>query len=150
MFIEESFEIPAGGLDMASPSVEQQLVSGWFEAERSAERSYRWATGRAAAVVRVVDGASEMRLQYCLPPGSIGGLAVSLRPLDQEQAVWSTRIPWSDADWHEESFPLRLAAGEYMVSFDADAAWSNPGRRDPKLWPESRSLGVAVSSLGLV
>jgi GT2 family glycosyltransferase len=147
MSVEESYEIVSGGLDMAASTVEEQLVSGWFEAEQSPERSYRWAGGHAAAVVRVAESASSVRLSYCLPPGPIGGLKVSVCPLDQPRAVWSTCIAWLDADWHEDSFPLRLAAGDYLVSFDAEATWSNPGRRDPELWPENRSLGFALSSL---
>ncbi|MGA2320241.1 MAG: glycosyltransferase family 2 protein [Solirubrobacteraceae bacterium] len=144
---EESFEIASGGLDMASPEVEEQLVSGWFEAEQSADRSYRWATGHAAAVVRLAESASTARLSYCLPPGPIGGLKVTVCPLDQRRPVWSTSIAWLDAAWHEESFPLRLAGGDYLVSFDAETAWSNPGGEDPAFWAENRSLGIALSSL---
>ena len=72
---------------------------------------------------------------------------MSICPLEERGAIWSTRIVWHDADWHEEDFPLRLAAGDYLVSFDAETTWSNPGQRDPELWPENRSLGFALSSL---
>jgi N-acetylglucosaminyl-diphospho-decaprenol L-rhamnosyltransferase len=147
MSFEESYEIASGGLDMASPAVEEQLVSGWFEAEQSEVRSYRWATRRAAAVVRLAERATSVRLSYCLPPGPVGDLKVTVRSLDQQRPVWSAGIAWVDADWHEDSFRLRLAAGDYFVSFDAEATWSNPGRRDPALWPENRSLGFALSSL---
>lgn len=149
MSVHESYEIPSGGLDMASPAVDEQLVSGWFEAEQSAGRSYRWATGHAAAVVRLTESASSACLSYCLPPSPIEGLTITLSPLDQQVPVWSTRIAWHDADWHEDSFPLRLAAGDYLVSFDAETTWSNPAQQDPELWPENRSLGFAVSSLSL-
>jgi len=147
MSVHESYEIASGGLDMAAPAVEEQLVSGWFEAEESAGRSYRWAGGQAAAVVRIAESASSARMSYCLPPGSIGGLNVSICPLEERGAIWSTRIAWHDSDWHEEDFPLRLTAGDYLVSFDAETTWSNPGQRDPELWPENRSLGFALSSL---
>ena len=123
----------SGALDMALPAVEEQLVSGWFEAERSADRSYRWAAGHAAAVVRLAESASRARVSYCLPPGPIGGLKISVCPLEQPQAVWSTRITWLDADWHDGSFPLRLAAGDYVVYFDAEATWSNPGAGRPRI-----------------
>jgi len=147
MSFEESFELADGGLDMASPVVEGQLVSGWFEAEGSAEGSYRWAGGHAAAVVRLAKRASGARLSYCLPPASIGGLKLTICALEGGEPVWSTRIPWADADWHEQNFAMELAAGDYLVSFDADATWSNPKGKDPKLWPENRSLGFALSSL---
>lgn len=147
MSFEESFELANGGLDMASEAVEEQLVSGWFEAEGSAERGYRWAGGHAAAVVHLADRASGARLSYCLPPASIGGLRLTICALEGGEPVWSTRIPWADADWHEQDFAMELAAGDYLMSFDADATWSNPEGRDPKLWPENRSLGFALSSL---
>jgi GT2 family glycosyltransferase len=147
MSLKESFQIASGGLDMASPAVEEQLVSGWFAAEQSAGRCFRWAGEHAAAVVHVAQSASSARLSCCLPPGSTGGLTVTVYPLDERRAVWSTRIAWPEVAWHEDSFPLRLAAGDYLVSFDAEATWSNPGRRDPGLEPENRSLGFALSSL---
>jgi GT2 family glycosyltransferase len=150
MSFEESFELADGGLDMASPAVEEQLVSGWFEAEGSAERSYRWAGGHAAAVVRLAERASGARLSYCLPPASIGGLKLTICALEGGDPVWSTRIPWADTDWHEQDFAMELAAGDYLVCFDTEASWSNPEGKDPKLWPENRSLGFALSSLSFV
>lgn len=147
MSFEESFELADGGLDMASPAVEEQLVSGWFEAEGGAERSYRWAGGHAAAVVRLAERASGARLRYCFPPASIGGLKLAICALEGGEPVWSTRLPWADTDWHEQDFAMELAAGHYLVSFDADASWSNPEGRDPSFWGENRSLGFALSSL---
>ena len=132
---------------MASPAVDEQLVSGWFESEQSPVRSYRWTTGYATAVVRLPEGASSARVSYCFPPGAVEGLEISVCPLAQAHAVWSTRIAWADADWHEDSFPLRLPPGDYVVSFAAKATWSNPGGGDPAFWAESRSLGFALSSL---
>jgi hypothetical protein len=147
MSFEESFQVAYGGLDMALSGVEEQLVSGWFEAEGNADRSYRWAGGHAAAVVRLAERASGARLSYCLPPGSIGGLKLTVCALQGAEPVWSTRVPWADADWHEQDFAMELAPGDYLVSFDTEASWSNPEGRDPKLWPENRSLGLALSSL---
>jgi GT2 family glycosyltransferase len=147
MSFEESFEIAPGGLDMASPTAEEQLVNGWFEAERRAGRSYRWATGCAAVIVRLRESASSACLSYCFPPGPTGGLNVSVRPVDASQVVWSTRIAWREGEWHEERLRLRLAAGDYVVAFEAEATWSNPRQRDPALPPENRSFGFALYSL---
>lgn len=147
MSFEESYEIPAGGLDMASPDVEDQLLLGWLEAEQSADRSYRWGTGHAGIVVRLAEPATSARLSYRMPPGPIGGVSVSARPLDREEPAWSTRIAWRPDDWCEDSFALTLPAGDYVIAFDAESTWSNPEQRDPDLPPENRSLGIAVSSL---
>jgi GT2 family glycosyltransferase len=147
MSFKESHEIPSGGLEMASPAVEEQLVNGWFEPEQSPARSYRWASGHAAAVVRLSESASGARLSYCLPPADIGGLNLTLRSLDRRHPLWSTHLAWLDADWHEDTFQLELGAGDYLLSFDAEATWSNPEGRDPAFWGENRSLGFALSSL---
>jgi hypothetical protein len=147
MSFEESYEIASGGLDMAAPAVEEQLVSGWFEAEQSAGRSYRWAAGHAKAIVRVAEGASSASLSYRFPPGPTGGLNISVRPVDSRETEWSTRIAWRAGEWHEETLPLRLSAHDYVVAFDAEATWSNPAGRDGDLPPENRSLGFALSSL---
>jgi hypothetical protein len=146
MSFEASYELPAGGLDMASPDVEGQLVSGWYEAEHGADRTYRWATGHAAVVVRLAERASSARLSYRLPPVA-SSVNVTMCPLGQLAPAWSTRIAWHDAEWHEDSLPLELGAGDYLVSFGAEAAWSNPAQRDPALWAENRSLGFALSSV---
>jgi hypothetical protein len=146
MAFEPSHEISPGGLDMASPTVEEQLVSGWYEPEQTAGRSYRWATGHAAGVVRLAGNAGGACLSYRLPPVR-SDVRVTVRPLDQQEPVWSTLISWEDAEWHEDSLPLRLGAGDYLISFDAEAPWSNPKRRDPALWAENRILGFALSSL---
>lgn len=143
---ESSHELAFGGLDMASPTVEEQLVNGWFEPEQSDGRSYRWASGSAAAVVRVAEDAASVSLSYRLPPVA-SGVTVIARPLDERAPAWSAGFSWQDTDWHEESFPLRLPAGRYLLTFEAQAAWSNPGQADPTLWPENRSLGFALSSL---
>jgi hypothetical protein len=147
MSFEQSYEIAAGSLDMASPAVEEQLVSGWFEAEQSPARGYRWAGGHAAAVVRIAENVGSARVSYRFPPGPPGALKLTVRPLHQQAPAWSTRIGRLDTDWHEESLPLALAPGEYLVSFDAETTWSNPGQRDPALWAENRALGFALSSL---
>jgi GT2 family glycosyltransferase len=143
----KSFEVPAGGLEMASPAVEEQLVNGWFEAEESAARRYRWATGRAAAVVRLAEPARSLHLSYCLPPRSIGGLRVALTPLAESGETFSETLAWHDSNWHEQELALELAPGGYLLSFETETTWSNPERRDPELWGENRSLGFALSSL---
>ncbi len=147
MSIHESYEIASRGLDMAAPAVEEQLICGWFEAEQSAGRSYRWAAAHAEVIVRVAEGASSASLSYRFAPGPTGGLNISVRPVDSGEAEWSARIAWRAGEWHEETLPLRLAAGDYVVAFDTEATWSNPGRRDRDLPPENRSLGFALSSL---
>jgi len=144
---EESFDIPAGGLDMASQAVEEQLVRGWLEAEHGPGGAYRWASGHASAIVRVGRDASALRLTYRMPPGRTGTVTVSLRSLDAHVPAWSAGIDWQPGEWREESFPLALAGGDYLVSFDAQATWSNPGGADPDLPPENRALGIAVSRL---
>jgi GT2 family glycosyltransferase len=144
---EDSFEIAPGGVSMDAPGVEEQLVQGWFEAERSQERSYRWAGACAAAVVRLLVPAATARLSYRLPPVSIGGMRLAIAALGGSGEERSRRIEWRDAEWHEESFTCELPAGEYLVTFRAGATWSNPGGRDGALWAENRSLGFALASL---
>jgi GT2 family glycosyltransferase len=151
MAFAESWEIAAGGIDMATEAAEEQLMSGWFEAEQSAGRHYRWAGARAEAIVRVEEGgASGASLRYRFPPGRTGGLSVSVHAVDAregEQAAWSAGIEWSEGEWHEQVLDLRLGAGDYVVRFAAEATWSNPEGRDAGLPPENRALGFALSSL---
>lgn len=150
MAFAETWEIAAGGVDMAVEETEEQLLSGWFEAEQSAGRHYRWAGARAEAIVRIEKGTSEASLSYRFPPGPTGGLSVSVRAVDAregEQAAWSTRIEWREGEWHEQALEIRLGAGDYVVRFDAGTTWSNPEGRDEKLPPENRALGFALSSL---
>jgi GT2 family glycosyltransferase len=144
---EESYEIASGGLDMDSPGVEEQLLSGWFEAEQSADRIYRWTSAHAAVIVRLTEEASSASLRCRFPPGPSGGVVVSLRPVGSEETVCSTRLAWQEGEWQTHTLTLHLPVGEYTVAFDAEATWSNPGQRDPALPPENRSLGFAVSSL---
>jgi GT2 family glycosyltransferase len=144
---EESYEVEPGGLDMAAAAVEEQLVSGWFEAEQSPERSYRWAGAHAGAVIRLEENASFARLSYRPPPRSTGGLTLTARRLGDTRKTWATRLLWRDADWHEESLPLELPAGDYLMSFDADSTWSNPDGADAGLWRENRALGFALSRM---
>jgi GT2 family glycosyltransferase len=146
MSFDGSYEIADGGLDMASRNAEDQLVQGWFEPEQIADRHYRWATRHAAAVVRLAESAGSVRLMYRLPPVP-STVSVALYPLDQRAPVWSTRIAGSDTDWREDSFPLQVAAGDYLASFDTETPWTNPERRDPGLPPENRSLGFGLSRL---
>ncbi|HEY4810634.1 MAG TPA: hypothetical protein VIH71_06195, partial [Solirubrobacteraceae bacterium] len=147
MSFEESYEIATGGLDMTSPDVEEQLLCGWFEAEQSAERSYRWAAANAAAVVRLTEEASSACLRYRFPPGPSGDVVVSVRPVDSHEAVYSTRLARQEGEWREEKLTLQLSAGDYVVAFEAEGTWSNPDQGEPQLPPENRALGFAVSSL---
>jgi GT2 family glycosyltransferase len=143
---EPSYEIASGGLDMASPAVEDQLVSGWFEAEQSDGRTYRWASGHAEAVVRLDANVSSASLSYRLPPVP-SDVKVTVYRLDHQAPVWSGVISWQDRDWQEDRLPLQLPGGDYLLTFDAQAAWSNPGSADTAFWAENRSLGFALSSL---
>jgi GT2 family glycosyltransferase len=150
MAFEETWEIAAGGLDMAAEEAEEQLLSGWFEGEQSEGLHYRWAGEHAEAIVRIEGSASgDASLSYRFPPGPTGGLSVSVRPVDarEGEAAWSTRIEWREGEWHEQPLDLRLPAGDYVVAFDADTTWSNPEGRDGKLPPENRALGFALSLL---
>jgi GT2 family glycosyltransferase len=142
-----SWEIASGGLDMARPDVDEQLVSGWFDPEQGDAGRYRWADAHAAAVVRLRRGTSIARLSYRLPPASIGGLEVAVYALQGGEALYAGRIPWADAGWQARELPIELAAGDYLVTFDTDATWSNPQGADASLWGENRSLGFALSSL---
>jgi GT2 family glycosyltransferase len=143
----ETFEVPPGGLDMGDSAAEEQLVSGWFEAEDGPAGLYRWGASRAAAVVRVAEPAKSMRLSYCLPPGSVGSVSLSLTALGERREAWSTLLPWRDSHWREDAFAVELAAGSYLLSLRAETPWSNPQGRDRALTPENRELGFAVSSL---
>lgn len=131
---------------MASPDVEGQLVNGWFEAEESNRRHYRWGSGRAALIMALADPVSRARISYRLPPVD-SGVELTISSLDQGRKIWSTTLAWRDAEWHEDSFPLELIPGRYVALFEAATPWSNPGQVDGSLWPESRSLGFALSSL---
>jgi GT2 family glycosyltransferase len=147
MSFEESYDVVSGGLDMASPMVEDQLLSGWYEAEQSARLSYRWASGQASVIVRLAAEASSARLSYRFPPGSTGGLSISAREVDSAEPVWSVRLAWRDGEWQEERLSLRLAAGDYVLAFATEMTWSNPDQADAALPPESRTLGFALSGL---
>jgi hypothetical protein len=127
--------------------IENRPLGGWFEAEESAGRSYRWATGKASVIVSLEEESGSATLSYRFPPGPTGGLSISARELDVAEPVWSTRLQWGEGDWQEQTLSLRMAPGDYVLSFEAEATWSNPGQRDPALPPENRSLGFALSSL---
>jgi GT2 family glycosyltransferase len=151
---ERDFEIEPGGLDMSLSSIEGQLVSGWYEAERIAEpkarggeRAYRWATDTASAVVRLHERVGQAALSYRMPPGDVGPLTVSLRSLDG-RLIAKRELAAGD-DWRTERFGLALAAGEYVVSFETATTWSNHGGADNDAPPENRALGFALSSLEL-
>jgi GT2 family glycosyltransferase len=143
---EARLEIAPGGLSMDSPAVEEQLVYGWFEPEHELKGAYRWAGRRAAALVRLPKPARGARIRYRLPPVDTGGLELTVCSLEGG-ALLKRTMRRVDSSWQVDAFPLELAPGDYLVSLEADAVWSNPHGRDPGLWPENRSLGFAVSSL---
>jgi GT2 family glycosyltransferase len=140
--------IRPGGLDMASEAVEDQLAGGWFEAEEDQGRSYRWAGSRGAVLIRLNEPVERARFLYRTPPGG-GGVTVMIAPLgDAEQATCSHDLPPAPDDWCEATIDLSLAPGDYLVSLSAERSWSNPEGRDPALWPEKRTLGFALSTIG--
>ena len=148
--LADDFHVRAGGLDMSWSDVGQQLVSGWYEAEQGPSGVFRWATGRAAAVVRLDVQAHSARLNYRLPAAAGGGVGVSVRPLGADDATWSARIERQDDDWHQGRFALSLAPGDYLVVFDADETWSNPDGRVLDAPLENRALGFALSEVSFV
>jgi GT2 family glycosyltransferase len=147
---EERFELAAGGLDMSAARVEDQLVRGWFEAEQSPAGTYRWSSGHAAGVVRLDRDTEGVRLRFRLTPGRSGAVTVSFTPLDVGEPATSWEIPWEPGEWREETFPTKLASGDYVVEFDVADTWSNVEQRDRELPPENRALGLALAALNFV
>ncbi|MHB1469641.1 MAG: glycosyltransferase family 2 protein [Solirubrobacteraceae bacterium] len=148
MSFEPHRKLPPGGLDMAAPNVERQLVSGWYIPEAGEDRAYRWASRRAELMVRLSAQAQSAELAYRLPPGPIGGVTLTARPVDDPRCVASARIDWHDDAWHVESLPFALDPGDYVVCFEADEAWSNEDGRDPAFGAENRALAIAISAIG--
>ncbi len=147
----EAPELPAGGLDMASPAVEEQLVSGWFEPELSDGRSYRWAGCEGRALVRAHELVRRSRIVYRMPPDVAGALTVTIRPRDGRDAIWSTSLPRVKGDgWHEAVLQSQLPPGDYLLSLEVERTWSNREAADPSLWPENRTLGFALSAFVLL
>jgi GT2 family glycosyltransferase len=148
--LEDSLELPIGGIDMASPEVEEQLVNGWFEAEQAEGGSYRWTAARAEALVRVVErAATRASLTYRFPGRTVGQAQVSMLPSGARSPVWRECIPWRDGNWHVAELALQLPRGDYVVRFEVATTWSNADQRDSEMPPENRSLGMAISSLHL-
>jgi hypothetical protein len=147
---EERFELAAGGLDMSAARVEDQLVRGWFEAEQSPAGTYRWSSGHAAGVVRLDRDTEGVRLRFRLTPGRSGTVTVLFTPLDAAEPATSWEIPWEPGEWREETFPTKLATGDYVVEFDVADPWSNVEQRDRELPPENRALGLALAALSFV
>jgi GT2 family glycosyltransferase len=144
---EDRFEIESGGLDMASPSAEHQLAGGWFELEQAPEHAYRWSSARAAAIVRLTEDASAMRLRYRMAPGYGADLDVSVAPVGSASAEPTWQIAWRQDGWHEETIAATLGPGDYVVTFELAKTWSNPRQEDPDLPPENRALGFALASI---
>jgi GT2 family glycosyltransferase len=147
MSFDDSWEMVAAGVDFSNGPADEQLLSGWFRPELIDRRAARWATGRAAAIVRVPDSTTSLSLSYRLPPGPIGGLKISVRRPVSWRVVWSMRLANQATKWRDESFPVRLQPGDYAVSFDAERTWTNPGGQDPAFVADDRCLGFALSSL---
>src|SRR5439155_18751789 len=102
----------------------------------------------AAVIVRLLEIATSGRLSYRFPPKSTGPVKVSVYPVRPSRSpLWSGVIAQHDHGWLEATLPLLLDAGDYLVAFDTERTWSNPGQRDPALPPDNRSLAFALASL---
>jgi GT2 family glycosyltransferase len=144
------YQPPWGGLDMASPESEEQLVYGWYERERDAGRDFRWMAQRAAITMRLDRASTGAQLDYRMAPAPNAGIALSVRRVTSEDVVWSERIPWENGGWQRRSLQLTLEPGDYVMAFEADTVWSNPSQQDTRFPPERRSLGLAVAALSFV
>jgi GT2 family glycosyltransferase len=146
---KEQTEVPAGGLDMDHPGLEEQLVSGWFEAEHGEGRSYRWAGANARALVRLEWRARAARIIWREAPGGGAGVRLAVQARDGHETLFSASLePGEDEDgWREQSLELELAPGEYQVWIQAGRTWSNAHGEHPDLWAEARTLGFALSAL---
>jgi GT2 family glycosyltransferase len=143
----DAYDVAGPRLDMASAETERQLLYGWFGAEAQDGKSYRWSTRRSAAIVRAPARVQALSIECRMPPERIGCVEVGVRDAAGGGMLFSTTLHWEGDSWHEQRLPVSLQEGDYVVSFDAESTWSNPGQRDPTLPPENRSLGLAVSSL---
>ena len=84
-------------LDASGQAADGLLPYGWFPPEGSDGRSYRWATTRAAALVRLERPVRLVRLDFRHVPVDLGGVEVELRSLgsaDPAETVWRTRLGW--------------------------------------------------------
>ncbi len=126
---------------MGDEAAASQLLHGWFPAERSGERSYRWAGVHAALLVSLRRPAACLRLDYAHVPEDIGGIDLAIRPIGSTastQAVWRTRLRWQYIARSLESHPIRLPAGDYEVVFGVANGWLEPPLK-------TRLLGFALS-----
>ena len=147
MSFGEDADLPAGGIDIGQRDADRRLVNGWFPLERNERLYYRWASQHAALVLRLVEHAEGISLDYRFPSGPTGGLRVSLFCLQSRRLLWSARVEWHGGDWRSDSFSLKLCPGSYLLSFDSETTWTNPDQRDPTSDAENRSLGFALSSI---
>jgi GT2 family glycosyltransferase len=131
-------------VDVADPEVDQVLPYGWYPTDRIHGRGYRWAGLQAAALIRLDESATTLRLDYAPAPVDLGGVDVEIRRLGSGSPlppVWSTRLLWQYSERVIETHPVALPAGYYEMVFNSDRAWSDPPS-------ETRSLTFALASLG--
>jgi hypothetical protein len=148
-FLEQR-DLTLDGLDMSEPNVEPQLVHGWFELEQAPVGGYRWSSAHAAVMLCTSEPVSGVRMRYRLPPGPSGPVRVTFKPLGPQGGAASWQIAWRPGDWQEETFPVQLAPGEYLVDFDAAEPWSNPDGERAGPPPENRTLGLALAAMTFV
>jgi GT2 family glycosyltransferase len=130
---------------MGEPSVEAQLLHGWFPLERVEQRSYRWAATHAALLLTLERPARRLRLDYAHVPSDIGAVDLSIRRLDADDprtAIWSTRLRWQYIARSIENHPLELAPGDYEVVFSVADGWLEPPLR-------VRALALALAEISL-
>ncbi len=149
---KEQAELPAGGLDMAEPAAEEQLVSGWFEAERGEDRSYRWAGAHASALVALERRAQGARIVWREPPGGAGIVSVEVQARDGHRTLFGANLQPGERNggWREQTLEFDLGPGEYLLSIRARRTWSNPRSEHPGLWAEARTLGFALSAFTFI
>jgi hypothetical protein len=99
-------------------------------------------------IVSLAEGASAVRLRYRMAPGRGGDLDVTVTSVGSAQPAASWSIAWHEGDWCEQGFAASLAPGDYLVTFESNATWSNEGQVDATLPPENRALGFALASIG--
>ncbi len=147
MSFAERFELAPGGLDMAAPDVERQLVDGWFEVEQAPEHGYRWSSGHAAVVVRLADAAAGVRLRYRMTPGPSGDVDVALTRWGSGGRRRHGRSCGGPASGARSRSRRSSTRATISSASTFRGTWSNPEREAPDLPPENRALGLALAGL---